>query len=44
MTIVAIIISAPVDTKILCLISATTLRFNSTVLHPGPEPLLAPSR
>ncbi len=40
MTIV-VIVSATVDTKILCLISVTTLRFNSTVLHTGPGLLLA---
>ena len=41
MTVVVVIISATVDAKILCLISVTTLRFNSTVLHTGPGPLLA---
>ena len=43
MLIVAIIISTTVNIKSLHLISATALRFNSTMLHTRPELLLAPA-
>jgi hypothetical protein len=42
MLIVADINSATADTKILCLISAPVLRFNSTVLHTRARATVSP--